>query len=113
METREILIGLKCTDKEAEQFEGRKVMVVPLDDWEINELGGNLNGVSDYLGFASRCLAQLDQIIETKGSDEPEIAKTLRRMIEPTRDALALQDRARQIIGRAMFVSGKKPRGVH
>lgn len=56
METREILIGLKCSEEVAAQFEGRKVMVVPLDEWEINELGGNLNGVSDCLGFASLCL---------------------------------------------------------
>lgn len=105
MAQRDILIGLKGTEEEAAQFEGRKVMVVPLDDEEIAILGSNLNGVSDFLQFA---IHELEQLALAKGGDDAEIAEALQRVLEPMRVALGLQNTARELIGRAMFVGPRR-----
>lgn len=82
-------------------------MVVPLADAEVHELRRCFIGISDFLRFNAKCLATLGQVVETRGDaaqQAEEIAKTLQQLIEPARASADVHDRARELIGRAVFV---------
>lgn len=67
-------------------------------------------GVHDFLKLVRRGVATLRQILETRGTMEPDIARTLDMLIDPAATADELQDRTRECLGRAMFVSAELPK---
>lgn len=109
--TRQMLLILTLTPEEQVLWQGRSAMVVALNDDEAAVLRSNINGVDDYLRFAARCHATLQQVLESTGDKEGQIHKTLAMMQEPTRVAGELSDRTRELLGRAVFIGPKEEKG--
>lgn len=108
MRNRDVLIRLPLTEEEAAMFEGRWAMVVPLSEQETIEFGAIMNTTQETLQKVAQALATLQTVLETKGSKEPDIQKTLGMWLGPVRQNEALMDRARQLLGRAKFVAGSE-----
>lgn len=102
--TRVLILRASMTEVEAAMFNGRDAMVVPLSDAETSSLRGSVIGVVDFLTFNLKCLSTLQQVLESTGDKEAAIAKTLHMLIEPARAAVRLQDTARALLGRAVFI---------
>lgn len=108
MRNRDVLIRLPLTEEEAAMFEGRWAMVVPLSEQETIEFGAIMNTTHETLQKVAQALATLQTVLETKGSKEPDIQKTLGMWLGPVRQNEALMDRARQLLGRAKFVAASE-----
>jgi hypothetical protein len=102
---RDLIIKLAVSDEEAARFEGRMALVVAVSEEEAAMLRANIIGVHDFLKLVRRRTATLRQILETRGTMEPDIAKTLAMLIEPAATADELHDRTRECLGRAIFVA--------
>ena len=83
----EITIKIAISDEMVALFEGRDMMVTPLSPVEAGQLAAALDAVHATAQANRKCLSTLQQVIETRGSDEPDIAKTLDMMIEPNQRA--------------------------
>ena len=107
----QVLIAMEVTPEEHEAFRDRGALVVPLS-WpaEAHELKACINGVDDFVRLVAKSLSTLAQVIETKGCDVAEIEKTLAMMMQPARDAVDLNDRCRELLGRAAFVDAVEPK---
>jgi hypothetical protein len=101
---RDLTIKFSGTDEEVARFEGRMAMIVAVSEEEAALLRANLNGVHVFLKLVRRGTATLREILETRGSIEPDVAKTLEMLINPAATADELHDQTRELIGRAIFV---------
>lgn len=106
MRRRDVLIRLPLTEDEAAMFEGRLAMIVPLSETEAGELRAILNTTHDTLRKIAQALSTLGVVLDTRGSDEPDVRKVLDMWLDPTRQNEVLMDRARELLGRAKFVGG-------
>ena len=73
----EILINLTITNAQKAVFAGRIFLVIPLSVTEQLMLQDNLNTIREVLAFNLQCLSTLQQVLESTGTKEPQIAKTL------------------------------------
>lgn len=106
MRKRDVLIRLPLTEEEAAMFVGRWAMVVPLSEAEAGELRAIMNTTQDTLRKLAQALSTLRAVLETRGTKEPDIQKTLDMWLDPTRQSEALMDRARELLRRATFMGG-------
>lgn len=106
MRRRDVLIRLPLSEAEAAMFEGRWAMVVPLSEAEAGELRAILNATHDTLRKLAQALSTLGVVLDTRGSDEPDVRKLLDLWLDPTRQNEALMGRALELLGRAVFVGG-------
>ncbi|MCU0898952.1 MAG: hypothetical protein MUC82_00485 [Cypionkella sp.] len=106
MDRQDVLIRLTMTKEEAEMFRGRWAMIVPLSADEADELRAIFNATHDTLRKIAQALSTLGVVLETRGSDEPDVRKVLDAWLNPTRQNEALMGRARELLGRAKFVGG-------
>lgn len=97
----EIIIKIEINDEQAPFFEGRKMIVFPVSDHEAGQFGVALKALADVVELNRKCLATLMQVLETRGSNEPDIARTLEMMIEPNRLAVEQIDFLRVLLGRS------------
>jgi hypothetical protein len=109
---RDLILKVSMSDEEAALYEGRDAMVVLLSEAEVAALRGNVIGVHEFLIFNLKCLSTLQQVLESTGDREGQIAKTLQNLLEPARVAADLQDNVRELLGRAIFVGPKQERRV-
>lgn len=100
----EILINLTITDAEKAEFADRDFLVIPLNVAEQLTLHDNLDTIRDLLAFNLKCLSTLQQVLESTGTREPQIAKTLQMMMDPARGAVEIMATARALIDRAAVV---------
>ena len=112
MRKRDVVIRLSLTEAEAAMFEGRNAMFVPLSDTEAERLWNTVNGVDHFLKSAAKGLAVLKDLLETTGDKDGRIGHALVGLLGPVRDAIALHDETRQLLGRAVFVGGDDPEKV-
>ena len=103
---REVLIRLPLSENEAAMFEGRNAMIVPLSDAETGELRDKIVLSHEGMMKFAKAVATLVEVLETKGSAEPEIRKLLEHWQEPSRLMASNLDRMRELLGRAKFVGG-------
>lgn len=108
---RQMVLILTLTPEEEALFQGRLAMVTPLNEGEKEVLRNNIGGLISYIEFNRRCIATLQQALETSGDKEGQIAKTLRMMVEPGRAANELVDQVRQLLGRSAFVGPSEAKG--
>lgn len=99
-----LILNLSLSDDEVAVFQDRNAMVVALSDNETAMLRNNVIGVQDFLAQNLKCLSTLQQILESTGDKEAQIAKTLNMLMEPARSALHLHGQSRELLGRAVFV---------
>ena len=116
--TRDLIIRLALDETGHAMFEGRWAMVVPLSEGESREVGTTIIAVHEAWAFGSlgvqdraRHLATLEEVLDSRGSAEPEIRKTLDMWKEPVTGLHSLMDRARQLLGRAYFIGGTEQKG--
>lgn len=102
---RDVWIKLTLSEEEAAMFEGRTAMVVALSDEELIRLRNWINGVDSFLRFLLKGLRTMRQAIEGKKEADGQIARTLDQLREPAKTSAELHDAARQLLGRAVFVS--------
>ncbi|MDT8856998.1 hypothetical protein RNZ50_18565 [Paracoccaceae bacterium Fryx2] len=108
---RQMILVMTLTDEEQALWAGRSAMVVALNDQEAQELKESINAVDDFVTLAARAFTTLEQVLETRASAEPDIAKTLAMLREPARKAVMLSDRTRELLGRAVFIGPKTEKG--
>ncbi|NEX47733.1 hypothetical protein [Pseudotabrizicola algicola] len=106
MDRQDVLIRLTITKEEAEMFRGRWAMIVPLSSEEADELRAIFNVTHDTLRKIAQALSTLGVVLDTRGSDEPDVRKVLDMWLNPTRQNEALMGRGRELLGRAKFVGG-------
>ena len=109
--TRDLIIKLALDETGQAMFEGRWAMVVPLSEGECGELGKTIIAAHEAFGKLARHLATLEEVLDSRGSAEPEIRKTLDMWKEPVTGLHSLMDRARQLLGRAYFIGGTEQKG--
>lgn len=105
---RDLIIKFSGPDEEVERFDGRMAMVVAVSEAEAVVLRNNIVGVHDFVKMVRRVTASLRQILETRGTMEPDIAKTLDMLIDPAKTADELYDDLRECLGRAIFVTASR-----
>ncbi len=108
---RDLIIKLSIADEEAQRFEGRMAMVLAVSEEEAAMLRANIITVHDFLKLARRGTATLRQILETRGTMEPDLARTLDMLIDPAATADELHDRTRECLGQAKFVLAEPKKG--
>lgn len=109
---REMILVLTLSEEEQALWTGRSAMVVALNDQEAMELKGCINVVDDFVQLVAKSLATLDQAMETKGCDVATIEKTLAMLRAPARLSVKLNDRSRELLGRAVFIGKNMKRNL-
>lgn len=104
---RDVIIKLSLDEEEAARFEGRMAMVLAVSEEEAAILRANIIAVHDFLKLVRRGTATLRQILETRSTMEPDIARTLDMLIEPAATADELHDLTRDCLGRATFIGAE------
>ncbi len=107
----EIVIRIPVSDEMAPLFEGKNVMVLPLSDAEAEQLPAALGQVSKTLDLNCKGLATLGQILETRASKEPDIARTMDMLKGPNKEAVKLMDFVRELFGRSVLLGQHKSEG--
>ena len=107
----EILINLTITDAQKAEFADRDFLVIPLSVAEQLMLHDNLNTIRDVLAFNLKCLSTLQQVLESTGTKEPQIAKTLQMLMDPARGAVEIMTTVRALIDRAAIVGLSQRKG--
>ncbi|MBK0328142.1 hypothetical protein I5535_12675 [Rhodobacteraceae bacterium F11138] len=100
----EIVIRIPVSDDIAPLFEGKAIMVMPLSDEEADQLPAALSQVSKTFEINCKSLATLDQVLETRGSDEPDIAKTLNMLKAPNRNAVGFMGFVQKLFRRSVLL---------
>lgn len=104
---REVWIKTELPDPLAAALEDRAcTMVVVLYPEEVRALRNSINLVGSTVAACSRGARTLQQLCETRGTLSADMAGVLRQMIEALAAAEPLHDTTRQLLGRAVFVSG-------
>lgn len=101
---RELIIKIDISDEQAAYFEGLDMMVTPLSGHDAGQLAVALQALADVVALNRKSLATLMQVLETRGSNEPDIARTLELMIEPNRLAVEQIEFVRVLLGRSARV---------
>lgn len=105
---RRVWIMADLPEPLAAKLQGGAVsMVVVLEPSEVVALGESLNVVAQELRACVQQVRTLCETVETRGADAPALAGTLRRVAELLARSEMLHDMARQLIGRAIFISGE------
>lgn len=107
----EIIIRIPVSDAMAPLFEGKSIMVMPLSDDEADQLPAALSQVSKTLEINCKSLATSDQVLETRGSDEPDIAKTLNMLKGPNKEAVGLMGYVQKLFSRSVLLGQHKAEG--
>lgn len=100
----EIIIKIEIAEDQAPFFEGRDMIVFPASDHEAGQLAVALQALADVVALNRKSIATLMQVLETRGSNEPDIARTLEMMIEPNRLAVEQIEFVRVLLGRSARV---------
>lgn len=108
---RNMILVLTLKPEEQTLWEGRHAMVVALNDAETAALHSNVIAVHEFLQFNLKCLATLQQVLESSGDAEGQIRETLEMLMEPARKASDLQKDARELLGRAVFIGPNEAKG--
>lgn len=81
------------------------ILSVRMTDDEVDELGHNLHGVAFFISYATDALLTLQQHVEDKGAMDDRTRTITRRLPDMARRSAVLQDRNRELLGRAVFVA--------
>jgi hypothetical protein len=97
--TAPLTISIAISDEEAKLLDdGRSVAVIPISDAETEFLGWAINAQASFITRARKVFGDLDL------ENEPE----LRAFVHAATEADKVSDAIRAIIGRAIFVAGKR-----
>ena len=105
---RDILIRVALPEDMAAVLEHPKgvAMVVPMLEGEVAALRTAVRLTHAFIQLTRRNLSTLRQVLDTKGTAEPEIAATLDMLAKPAAEVAELHDKAMVLIGRGAFVGG-------
>jgi hypothetical protein len=105
---REVWIRAAMPAPLAAALEGGAIaMVVVLKPGEVMTLRDSINLVGSAVAACSRSARTLREIVAMRGTPAPDVAETVRMMIEPLARAEQLHETTRQLLSRAVFVSGE------
>lgn len=108
----DILIKVPVPDELVDVFAGRDLMITPLSEGEAKSLAIVLQSLADNLALNIRCLSTLQQVLETRASQEPDIAKTLVQMRGPNKQASDMLEWLRVLLGKSVRVGQRPDRGA-
>lgn len=83
-------------------------MITPLSEAEAQSLAFVLQSLADNLALNIRCLSTLQQVLETRAIQEPDIAETLVQMRGPNKQASEMLEWLQVLLGKSVRV-GQRP----
>ena len=101
---RELIIRFEVSDQQAAVFARRDVLVTPVSDCEAGQLAVVLQDLADTCQLNWQSLSTLKQVLDSKGAEPVDIAKTLDMLMEPNRLAVGQIDYVRALLERSARV---------
>lgn len=109
--TRQMLLILTLSPEEQALWQGRLAMVVALNDAEAHALRQDVILAHEGIGtFAASLIDFVDGREAQEGSD-PELRGALEDIARHLMTCHAMLDRARELLGRAVFIGPREVRG--
>lgn len=100
-----LYLEVDVSDELAARYGDCEMMVVPLFAGEKIEFANGIVTTLEYLKLVQRNLSTLQQVLESTGDKDGQIAKTIHMLFEPTKSVVKLHDRTLEVIGRGFFAS--------
>lgn len=101
----QVHISIPLSEEDAAMVESRQVMVLFVSDEQRSSMRAVMGETHEFLSLTHQNLNTLDEIAETRGSEQADLTKTIGQLRAPSRRVLQAFDVLLKFIGQAHFIN--------